>query len=210
MQILKHSQRKWKKSRKRKRGSQTQRTTRKSKQTSTEAWVTTTLVRTPAHQSRTQTPQQANQNRQTEGVHFDPNTVQHYYTMTRKASCTGRYELPANHSIIQAAATGPPRQLTTNPINGTGHNEAWRNNVMNTQIHTSFPPCTTRMTGHNGLFNDSPNSSGNRNTPTCFTCCEQGHMRHECRNRGILHPLQKQQLQWQSMQETHKQHSQPI
>ena len=39
------------------------------------------------------------------------------------------------------------------------------------------------MTSHNGLFNNSPNSSGNRNTPTCFRCGEQGHMRHECRNR---------------------------
>ena len=51
------------------------------------------------------------------------------------------------------------------------------------QIHTSFPPCTTRMTGHNGLFNDSPNSSGNRNTPTCFRCGEQGHMQHKPRTR---------------------------
>ena len=41
----------------------------------------------------------------------------------------------------------------------------------------------TRTTSCNRLFNDSPNSSGNRNTPTCFRCGEQGHMRHECSNR---------------------------
>ena len=39
----------------------------------------------------------------------------------------------------------------------------------------------TRPTGHNGFFNDSPNSSNNRNTPTCFRCSEQCHMRHECK-----------------------------
>ena len=124
-----------------------------------------------------------NQSCQTEGVHFNPNTVQYYYTTTGRTSCTGRYELPANDSIIQAATTAPPGQLTTNPINGTGHNEAWRNNVTNTQIHTSFPPHMTRTTGRNRLFNDSPNSSGNRNTPTCFRCGEQGHIQHKSRTR---------------------------
>ena len=38
----------------------------------------------------------------------------------------------------------------------------------------------TRSTGHNGFFNDSPNSSSNRDTPMCFRCGEQGHMRHKC------------------------------
>ena len=66
---------------------------------------------------------------------------------------------------------------------GTGHNETWRNNGTITENHSNFPPQTTRTFGHNGLFNDSPNSSGNRNTPTCFGCGEQGHMWHECRNR---------------------------
>ena len=71
----------------------------------------------------------------------------------------------------------------TNPTIGTGHNKAWRNNSANTQNHSNFPPCMTRMIGRNGLFNDSPNSSRNRNTPTCFRCGEQGHMQQECRTR---------------------------
>ena len=119
-----------------------------------------------------------NQNHQTEGVHFNPNTVQHYYSMTKTTSHTSPY-----NSIIQAATTAPPRQCTTNPTIGTGCNEAWRNNGANTQMHTSFPPHVTRTTGRNGLFNDSPNSSGNRNTPTCFRCGKQGHMQHEYRTR---------------------------
>ena len=45
---------------------------------------------------------------------------------------------------------------------------------------TTFPPHMTRPTGHNRFFNDSPNSSNNRNAPMCFRCGEQGHMRHEC------------------------------
>ena len=135
---------------------------------------------TPIKNTDTRT---GNQNRHTEGVHFNPNTVQHYYNTTGTTSHMGRYELPANDSIIQAASTSPPGQLMTNPTMGMGFNEAWRNNGTNTQNHSNFPPRTTRTFRHNGLFNDSPNSSGNRNTPTCFRCGEQGHMRHECRNR---------------------------
>ena len=66
----------------------------------------------------------------------------------------------------------------TNLTIGMGHNEAWRNTGTNTQNHSSFPPHNTTTFSGNGLFNDSPNSSGNRNTPTCFRCGEQGHMRH--------------------------------
>ena len=124
-----------------------------------------------------------NQNRQTEGVHFNPYTVQHYYSMTGTTSHMGCYKLLANDSIIQAASPAPTGQLTTNPTMGTGRNESWRNNGINTQIHSNFLPHMTRMFGHNGLFNDSPNSSGNRNTPTCFRCGKQGHIRHKCRNR---------------------------
>ena len=43
---------------------------------------------------------------------------------------------------------------------------------------------STRPTGCNGLCNNnSPNSSDNRNGPTCFRCGEQGHMRLEWRER---------------------------
>ena len=44
----------------------------------------------------------------------------------------------------------------------------------------------TRSTGHNGFFNDSPNSSNNRNTPMCFICGEQGHMRHKCETKRVF------------------------
>ena len=45
----------------------------------------------------------------------------------------------------------------------------------------------TRPTGHNRFFNDSLNSSNNRNTPMCFRCGKQGHMRHECEIRRVFH-----------------------
>ena len=41
----------------------------------------------------------------------------------------------------------------------------------------------TRPTSHNSFHNNSPNSSDNRNGPTCFKCGEQGHMRMSCRER---------------------------
>ena len=53
---------------------------------------------------------------------------------------------------------------------------------MNTASQQIFPPRTTTPMDCNGLFNDSPNSSNNRNVPMCFRCGEQGHMRHECVN----------------------------
>ena len=69
----------------------------------------------------------------------------------------------------------------TNTTNATGHNKAWRNNNRgNVPTHTTFPPRMTRPTGCNGFFNDSLNSSNNRNAPMCFRCTKQGHMRHVC------------------------------
>ena len=41
----------------------------------------------------------------------------------------------------------------------------------------------TRPSGHNSFHNNSPNSSDNRNGPTCFKCKEQGHMRMDCKER---------------------------
>ena len=122
------------------------------------------------------------QNRQTErGIHFNPNTIQHLYSMTGTTSHNGWYEPAANDSIIQGAGTAPGGQVTTNTTNATGHNKAWRNNNReNAPTHTTFPPRMTRPTGCNGFFNDSLNSSNNRNAPMCFRCTKQGHMRHEC------------------------------
>ena len=45
----------------------------------------------------------------------------------------------------------------------------------------------TRPTGHNGLFNNSPNSSNNRNAPMCFRCGEQGHVRNECETERVFY-----------------------
>ena len=120
-----------------------------------------------------------NQNRQTERViHFNPNTIQHLHSTTGTTRHNGRYKPPANDTIIQGAGTAPGGQFTTNTTNATGQNEAWRNNNgANAPTHTTFPPHTTRPTGHNGFLNDSPNSSNNRNAPMCFRCSKQGHMR---------------------------------
>ena len=101
---------------------------------------------TPIKNTDTRT---TNQNRQTEGVHFNPNTIQHYYSTTGTTSHTGRYKPPVNNSIIQAAPTAPPGQLMTNPTLGMGRNEAWRNNSTTTQNHSNFPAHMTRMFGRN-------------------------------------------------------------
>ena len=75
----------------------------------------------------------------------------------------------------------------TNATSATGHNEAWRNNNRaSASTHTTFPLHTTRPTGHNGFFNNSPNSSNNRNAPVCFRCGEQGHMRNECESERVF------------------------
>ena len=69
---------------------------------------------TPIKNTDTRT---GNQNRQTEGVHFNPNTVQHYYNTTGTTSHTGQYEPPVNESIIQAATTAPQNSLRpTQPL----------------------------------------------------------------------------------------------
>ena len=126
---------------------------------------------------------EGNQNQYTErNIHFNPNLVHHLYPMTGSTSQNSQYKPPVNDSIIQGAGTAPGGQFATNATSATGHNEAWRNNNRtNATSHTNPPPHTTRPTGHNGFFNDSPNSSGNRNSRTCFKYGEQGHMRHECR-----------------------------
>ena len=95
-----------------------------------------------------------------------------------------RYEPPANDSILQGAGSAPGGQFATNTTGATGCNDPWRyNNGENTTTHTNPQGHTTRATGHNGFHNNSPNSSDNRNGPTCFRCGEQGHMRMDCRER---------------------------
>ena len=41
----------------------------------------------------------------------------------------------------------------------------------------------TRPSNRNGFQNNSPNSSDNRNGPTCYRCVEQGDMRMDCKAR---------------------------
>ena len=50
-------------------------------------------------------------------------------------------------------------------------------------MHMNPQACMTRPSGHNSFHNNSPNSSDNRNGPTCFKCGEQGHMRMDCKER---------------------------
>ena len=117
-------------------------------------------------------------------VHFDTNTVCHFYPTTSMTTSNDRYEPPVNDSIIQGAGSAPTGQFTTNTTGATGRNYPWRyNNGTNAATHMTSQGCTTRPTGHSGFHNNSPNSSDIRNRPTCFKCGEQGHMRVDCRER---------------------------
>ena len=115
-------------------------------------------------------------------THFNPNPTHHFYPTTESTSHTNRYKPPVNDSIIQGAGTALGGQFTTGTTEATSHNEPWRNNGANAAPQYIFPPHMTTPTDRNGLFSDSPNSSNNRNGPTCFKCGEQGHMRHKCVN----------------------------
>ena len=116
-------------------------------------------------------------------IHFDTNTVHHVYPPTNPITNGDWYEPPINDSIIQGAGSAPGGQFVTNTIGTTGCNEPWRYNGTNMATHTNTQGRTTRPTGHNGFHNNSPNSSDNRNGPTCFRCGEQGHMRMDCKER---------------------------
>ena len=117
-------------------------------------------------------------------VHFDTNTIWHFYPPTNPTTNSDRYEPPANDSIIQGPGSAPGGQFVTNTTSITGHNKMWRyNNGTNMAMHMSSQACTTRPPNHNRLHSNSPNSSDNRNGPTCFKCGEQGHMRMDCKER---------------------------
>ena len=117
-------------------------------------------------------------------IHFYTNTIRHVYPPTNPITNDDRYEPPVNDSIIQGAGSAPGGQFATNTIGTTGHNEPWRyNNGTNMPTHMNTEGCMTRPTSHNGFHNNSPNSSDNRNRPTCFRCGEQGHMRMDCKER---------------------------
>ena len=117
-------------------------------------------------------------------IHFDTNTVRHFYPSTNPTASGNRYGPPVNDSIIQGAGSAPGVQFVTSTTGAKGHNKPWRyNNGTNMATHTNPQACTTRPSGGNGFHNNSPNSSDNRNRPTCFKCGEQGHMRMDCKER---------------------------
>ena len=117
------------------------------------------------------------------GAHFNTNPTRHIYSTV--SDNNDQYEPPVNDSIIQTAASAPTDQLSTNATGATGRNDLWRcNNSTGTATSTVTHRPSTEPTSHNGLHNDtSPNSLDNRNSPICFRCGEQGHMRLACRER---------------------------
>ena len=142
---------------------------------------------TPIRNTNTGPQTRTNHHQHTEtDVHFDPNPVHHLYPMTDPTSHNDWYEPPANDSIIQGAGSAPGGQFVTNTTNVTGCNKPWRyNNGTNTATRTNYQTYMTRPSSHNDFHNNLPNSSDNRNGPTCFRCGEQGHMRLECRTERV-------------------------
>ena len=140
------------------------------------------------HIRNNNTVPQTRTNQQTEtAVHFDPSTLHHFYPTTDLTSHSDRYKPPANDSIIQGADSTPGGQFATGTTGVTGHNEPWRyKNETDTATHTNHETRTTRPSGRNGFHNNLPNSSDNRNCPTCFRCGEQDHMRHECSKERVF------------------------
>ena len=89
---------------------------------------------TPIRNTNMPTQTGANQQQLMEAaVTFNPNPVCHLYPTTDPTSREGRYELPANDSIIRRAAHTPMNQIMTDTTNAAGHNKLWRyNNRANT------------------------------------------------------------------------------
>ena len=117
-------------------------------------------------------------------VHFDTNAIRNYYPPTNLTTNGDQYEPPANDSLIQGAGSAPGGQFATNATLTTGHNELCKyNNGTNMATHMNSQAHTTRPSNRNGFQNNSPNSSDNRNGPTCFKCGEQGHMMMDCKER---------------------------
>ena len=88
--------------------------------------TSTVNASTPIKNINTALQTGTNQQQHTEAaVTFDPNPVCHLYPMTDSAIQESWYELPANYSIINGAASAPVNQFMTNTTNMTGRNEPW-------------------------------------------------------------------------------------
>ena len=148
---------------------------RLTRQTSRQGFNYLTLINsTPIRNNNARTDQPA--------VHFNTNTIRHVYLPTNTTTNRDQYEPPANDSILNGAGSAPGGQFASNTTSITDRNDPWRhNNGTNSATHTNLQGRTTRPTGHNSPHNNLPNSSDNRNRPTCFKCGEQGHMRMDCR-----------------------------
>ena len=113
---------------------------------------------TPIRNSNTRTDQTA--------IHFDTNTLYHFYPLTNMTTYGNRYEPPTNDSIIKGAGSAPAGQFVNNTTSATGHNDPWRyNNGANTATHTNPQGRMTRPTSCNSFHHNFPNSSDNRNGP---------------------------------------------
>ena len=77
---------------------------------------------TPIRNNNTVSQTRTNQQTET-AVHFDPNTVRHFYPVTDPTSCGDQYEPPANDAIIQGADSTSEGQFVTSTTGVTGHNE---------------------------------------------------------------------------------------
>ena len=89
-------------------------------------------------------------------VHFDMNTVCHFYPLTNMTTDSDRYELPANDSILQGAGPTPGGQFATHTTCATGCNEQWRfNSRTDTATHTNPQTHATRHPKHNGSRNET-------------------------------------------------------
>ena len=79
-------------------------------------------------------------------MHFDTNTIRHYYPPTNPTTNGDRYEPMPNDSIIQGATTVPGDQFATNTTGATGRNKPWRyNSRTNTATHTNLQARMTRQ-----------------------------------------------------------------
>ena len=127
---------------------------------------------------RTDNPRPDNQ-----GVHFNTNPTCHIYSTT--SDDNHHYEPPENDSIIQTASPPQTDQPMTSTTRSTNRNTPWRHsNNMGTTIGTATHRPTSVTTSRNDLRKGiSPNSSDNRNGPTCFRCGEKGHIRSNCNER---------------------------